>query len=200
SYGGSDSSSRTRSAASCSRCPHLAPAALPSLGRCLTRLPRCLTLIAPAGIRDDSFVGRYSHLRPMLWETPLVDWALKAIAPLARLLNQQAAFEQIYQVRTELLKQPVAKSFLVDRLTPADAIDTVEQHLSAIAVPAQIIAAGLDSTIPLWHCQTYAEGIAGARLTVLPQAEHDLIQTHSDAIAELISQHASRHPSQQEAR
>ena len=150
--------------------------------------PQSLTLIAPAGIRDDSFVGRYSYLRPLLWETPLVDWVLNAIAPLAAWLGQQAAFEQVYRARTELLKQPVAKSFLVDRLTPADAIDTVEKYLDVLTLPTQVIAAELDSTIPLWHCQTYVEGIANAQLTVLPDAEHDLIQTHCEAIARIIRQ------------
>ncbi|MFE4107007.1 alpha/beta fold hydrolase [Almyronema epifaneia] len=150
--------------------------------------PARLSLVAPAGIRDDSFVGRYTYLRPLLWQTPLIDWILSAIAPLARLCHQEATFAQIYRARTELLKQPVARSFLTDRLTPTDAIDTVEPYLGAIAAPTQIIAGELDSTIPLWHCQTYAAGIPQAQLTVLPQAEHDLIQTHSKAIAQLITQ------------
>jgi pimeloyl-ACP methyl ester carboxylesterase len=154
--------------------------------------PSSLTLIAAAGIRDDSFVGRYTYMKPLLWETPLVDWGLKAIAPLAKAVNQQAAFQQIAQARQELLRQPVAKSFIVDRLKPEDAIDTVDPYLARVQAPTRVIAGQQDTTIPLWHCQTYAEKIPAAALTVLPDAAHDLIQTHSEAIAQMIRHQVSQ--------
>lgn len=148
--------------------------------------PTTLTLIAAAGIRDDSFVGRYNYLRPLLWKTPLVDWALNLAAPIAKVTNQQAAFQTIYRTRQELLNQPVAKSFLLDRLRPEDAIDTVEQYLPQLPIPTQVIAGEQDTTIPLWHCQTYADQLPLATLAVLPDAGHDLIQTHSTEIAQAI--------------
>lgn len=147
-----------------------------------------LGLIAPAGIRDDQFVGRYAHLRPMLWETPWVDWGLRAIAPLSQWLGQRQAFEQIMQVRQALLAQPVAKSFLRDRLRPEDAVDTVEKDLRDIKVPTLIIAAGKDDTIPLWHCQAYADGIPQAKMHLFPEADHGLLQTDGAAIAQVLSQ------------
>jgi pimeloyl-ACP methyl ester carboxylesterase len=146
-----------------------------------------LVLVAPAGIRDDKFVGRYAHLRPLLWETPWIDWGLKAIAPISRLIGQQDAFAEIANVREALLAQPVAKSFLRDRLRPEDAIDTVEQNLHQIQVPTLVIAAQQDETIPLWHTQAYAEGIAGAQRIVLEDAEHGLLQTHHIFIAQQIA-------------
>jgi pimeloyl-ACP methyl ester carboxylesterase len=147
-----------------------------------------LGLIAPAGIRDDQFVGRYAHLRPLLWETPWVDWGLKAIAPLSQWLGQRQAFEQIMQARQALVAQPVAKSFLRDRLRPEDAIDTVEADLHRIAVPTLVVAAGKDDTIPLWHCQTYGKGIAQAQFRLLPEADHGLLQTDAPAVAQFIAQ------------
>ncbi len=145
-----------------------------------------LMLVAPAGIRDDKFVGRYAHLRPLLWETPWIDWGLKTIAPISRLIGQQDAFSEIMRVRRELLAQPVAKSFLRDRLRPEDAIDTVERDLQHIQVPTVVIAAQQDETIPFWHTQTYAEGILGAKHIVLEDAEHGLLQTHHIFIAQQI--------------
>lgn len=145
-----------------------------------------LMLIAPAGIRDDLFVGRYAHLRPLLWETPWIDWGLKAIAPISRLMGQQDAFAEIVTVREALLAQPVAKSFLRDRLRPEDAIDTVERDLQQIQVPTLVIAAQQDETIPLWHTQTYAEGIPDAKRMVLEDADHGLLQTHHVFIAQQI--------------
>jgi pimeloyl-ACP methyl ester carboxylesterase len=148
--------------------------------------PQCLTLIAPAGIRDDSFVGRYNYMKPLLWETPIVDGVMAAIRPIARVLGQAKAFAQIDQARIALRAQPVAKSFIIDRLRPEDAIDTVERWLSVINPPTLVIAGALDGTIPLWHCETYGQGIPGARLEIFDNADHDLIQTHHQAISQLI--------------
>jgi pimeloyl-ACP methyl ester carboxylesterase len=148
--------------------------------------PASLTLIAPAGIRDDSFVGRYNYMKPLLWDTPIVDWGMAVIRPIAQILGQANAFAQIDQARVALRSQPVAKSFIIDRLRPEDAIDTVERWLSAIAIPTLVIAAAQDGTIPLWHCETYAQSIPGARLEIFTDADHDLIQTHHRPIAQLI--------------
>lgn len=144
---------------------------------------KSLTLLAPAGIRDDSFVGRYNHLKPLLWENSLVDITLSAIAPVATLLGKKQQFQTIYQARQALRKQPVAKSFLFDRLRPEDAIDTVEKYIEQINVPTLVIAGAQDDTIPLWHCQTYAEQIPQAEIVTFPTADHALIQTHSREIA-----------------
>ncbi|MEL6248860.1 MAG: alpha/beta hydrolase [Cyanobacteria bacterium J06648_16] len=140
--------------------------------------PKSLILIAPAGIRDDSFVGRYNHLKPLLWESPLVDLGVALLKPISALIGQRDFYERIYEVRQALTQQPVAKSFLVDRLRPEDAIDTVEKDIHAIQVPTLVVAGVEDSTIPLWHCQAYAERIPKASIVTLTDAEHDLIQTH----------------------
>ena len=145
-------------------------------------------LIAPAGIRDDSFVGRYSYMRPVLWETPVVDWVLASLKPIAKVTGQQKTYDQVSTARREFGKQPVAKSFIVDRLRPEDAIDTVEKEIHKIAVPTLVIAGAQDTTIPLWHCETYGQGITGARFEVLSEADHDLIRTDQDLIATLIKQ------------
>jgi pimeloyl-ACP methyl ester carboxylesterase len=147
-----------------------------------------LALVAPAGIRDDQFVGRYNHLRPLLWENPGIDWGLRAIAPLSRLLGQQQSFETILRIRRELLAQPVAKSFLRDRLRPEDAIDTVEKDLAQIQVPTLVIAASKDDTIPLWHCETYGSGIDRAKMHLFPEADHGLLEGEGGAIGQLLGQ------------
>jgi pimeloyl-ACP methyl ester carboxylesterase len=143
-----------------------------------------LGLVAPAGVRDDAFVGRYNHMRPLLWETPWVDRVLRLIQPISKIAGQEAAFIEIHRARQALRQQPVAKSFLRDRLRPEDAIDTVETQLDLINLSALVVAAAQDTTIPLWHCQTYATGIAGANYHLLEDAAHDLIQTHAQEIAQ----------------
>ncbi len=149
-----------------------------------------IILLAPAGIRDDSFVGRYDYLKPLLlWQTPLLDLALKAVKPFAKLLGKTKSFDSIYQARHAFTTQPAARSFLIDRLKPEDAVDTVEGDIDRIAVPTLVIAGEIDGTIPLWHSQTYAQQIPAARLEIIAGADHDLVQTHSQAVTRSILAH-----------
>ena len=144
-----------------------------------------MILLAPAGIRDDTFVGRYDLLKPLLWRTPLVDLLLGAIAPVAKLLKYEY-FKTIRAARTAISTQPAARSFLIERLKPEDAVDTVETDIDRIAVSTLVIAGEIDGTIPLWHSQTYADKIPQASLVVIPGADHDLFQTHADQVARSI--------------
>jgi pimeloyl-ACP methyl ester carboxylesterase len=146
-----------------------------------------MVLLAPAGIRDDSFVGRYDNLKPLLWQTPLVDLALNSIAPFARLMGNQKSFDTIRAARNALVTQPAARSFLIERLKPEDAVDTVEKDIDRITTPTLVIAGDADGTIPLWHAQTYAQKIpAAASLIVIPDADHDLVATHSSEVTRSI--------------
>jgi pimeloyl-ACP methyl ester carboxylesterase len=147
-----------------------------------------LVLAAAAGIRDDSFCGRYDHLRPLLWPTPVIDWGLGLIKPLAALVGQQAAIAQLSWFRQELQAQPAARSFLLDRLRPEDAIDTVEQQIHQLRVPTLVVTGDRDETIPLWHSQTYATEIPDAQLAIIPEADHALPQKYFNEMAELVLQ------------
>ncbi|NJK67305.1 MAG: alpha/beta hydrolase [Microcoleus sp. CSU_2_2] len=145
-----------------------------------------LVLAAPAGIRDDSFCGQYDALRPLLWQTPIVDWALQLGKPFASLAGRSVQLQQIAGWRRELMSQPVARSFLMSRMRPEDAIDTVEKDIQKLQVPTLVITGDSDETIPLWHCQTYANEIPGAKLIIIPNADHGLPQTQAEMMANLI--------------
>ncbi|MEG4918629.1 MULTISPECIES: alpha/beta hydrolase [unclassified Microcoleus] len=146
-----------------------------------------LVLAAPAGIRDDSFCGQYDALRPLLWETPAVDWALHLAKPFASLAGKSEKLQQISGWRRELMSQPVARSFLMSRMRPEDAVDTVEKEIHKLQIPTLVIAADSDETIPLWHCETYAGEIPGAELAIIPNATHGLPQTQAPIMAKFIS-------------
>jgi pimeloyl-ACP methyl ester carboxylesterase len=147
-----------------------------------------LVLAAPAGIRDDSFCGQYDALRPLLWQTPIVDWALQSAKPFASLAGKSLQLQQIAGWRRELMSQPVARSFLMSRMRPEDAIDTVEKDIHKLQVPTLVITGDSDETIPLWHCQTYANEIPGAKLAIIPNAHHGLPQSQAEMMANLILQ------------
>lgn len=142
-----------------------------------------LVLLAPAGIRDDSFCGRYDHLRPLLWQTPLVDVALAIAKPIANWAGQRDTFTQIAWMRREINAQPAARSFLVDRMRPEDAIDTVENDIHRIEHPTLVITGDRDETIPLWHSETYAQRIPKAQLDIIPDADHALPTQYAAEVA-----------------
>jgi pimeloyl-ACP methyl ester carboxylesterase len=142
-----------------------------------------LILAAPAGIRDDSFCGRYDAYRPLFWRSPLIDLLLWSIQPFAYLFGKQPDLNRIRQFRHALNSQPAPRSFLLDRLRPEDAIDTVETQIHQITTPTLIITGDRDDTIPLWHCQTYAQSIPNAQLTVIPTADHGLPQRYAKEMA-----------------
>lgn len=146
-----------------------------------------LVLAAPAGIRDDSFCGQYDALRPLLWETPAVDWALQLAKPFASLAGKSKKLQEISGWRRELMSQPVARSFLMSRMRPEDAVDTVEKEIHQLQIPTLVIAADTDETIPLWHCETYTNEIPGAELVIIPNSTHGLPQTQAQIMAKLIS-------------
>jgi pimeloyl-ACP methyl ester carboxylesterase len=151
-----------------------------------------MALVAPAGIRDDSFVGRYDRLKPLLWQTPLVDLAINSIAPFARLMGQEKSFEAVRIARQALVNQPAARSFLIERLKPEDAVDTVEKDIDRIITPTLVIAGESDGTIPLWHSQTYAQKIPQSSLVIIPDADHDLVQTHAQEVTRSIVEYWNR--------
>ncbi|MEM8778560.1 MAG: alpha/beta hydrolase [Cyanobacteria bacterium P01_G01_bin.49] len=145
-----------------------------------------LILIAPAGIRDDKFVGRYNHLKPLLLESPLIDFGLIIIAAMAKLIKKDKEIKFIREIRQTLLNQPAAKAMISNRLKPEDAVDTVEKNIHEIAIPTLIIAAENDNIIPLWHSQTYADLIPQASLNIIKEADHNLIHSHSQKISQFI--------------
>lgn len=145
-----------------------------------------LILAAPAGIRDDSFSSRYSSLRPLLWSSPIVDWTLRLATLLAGIVGKRAGMETISWYRRSLMEQPVACSFILDRLRPEAATDTVEQDIHRLQIPTLVVTGDCDDTLPFWHSQTYAKEIPGAQLAVIPGACHALPQRHAPAMADLI--------------
>lgn len=145
-----------------------------------------IALLAPTGIRDDSFTGRYNHLKPLLWETPIVDWAIAALQPLMAIAGQKDYFETVVQARNAMMSQPAAAAFLKSRLKPDDAVDTVENYLHYVQCLSLILAAGSDKHIPFWHCETYQEKITNAKLFNIQDADHDFVQTHPQEISEIV--------------
>jgi pimeloyl-ACP methyl ester carboxylesterase len=147
-----------------------------------------LLLAAPAGIRDDEFCGRYDYLRPLLTGGLWIDWGLRLAGPIAKILGQTKPLQTLRWFRQEIQRQPAAKSFLLDRLRPEDAIDTVETQIHQIAAPTTIVIGDQDDTIPLWHAETYANRIQAAILEVWPDSDHSLPQSKSDRLAQVLDQ------------
>ena len=85
------------------------------------------------------------------------------------------------------MSQSVAKSFLLSRMQPKDAFETVEKEIHQLQIPTLVIAADRDETILLWHCQTYTNEIPGTELAIIPNSTDRLPQTQAQIMAKLIS-------------
>lgn len=116
-----------------------------------------------------------------------MDWALQLGKPFASLAGKSEKLQEISGWRRELMSQPVARSFLMSRMRPEDAVETVEKEIHQLQIPTLVIAADSDETIPLWHCQTYTNEIPGAELAIIPNSTHGLPQTQAQIMAKLIS-------------
>jgi len=156
-----------------------------------------LALVGPAGIRDDSFVGKYDNMKPLLWQTPLIDWAIAIYKYIAPLRGDRAGYEKILLFRTTFQTQPAATAILKSRLRPEDAIDTVENDIHRITAKTIIVAGEKDDTIPLWHSETYAERVPNAELEIVPDGDHGFIRTHAIEIAQILKpRFRAHHPSE----
>jgi pimeloyl-ACP methyl ester carboxylesterase len=123
-----------------------------------------------------------------LWQIPVVDWVLELLKFSTKIIGKSEVLEKISWFRRELNAQPAARSFLVDRIRPEDAIDTVEKEIYQLRVPTLVISGDRDETIPLWHSETYAREIPGAKLAIIPDASHSLPQEYAPELAGLILQ------------
>ena len=126
-------------------------------------------------------------MRPLLWETPAVDWVLQLAKPFASLAGKSEKLQEISGWRRELMSQPVARSFLMTPRPWEHAVDTVEKEIHQVEIPTLVIATDSDETIPLWHCETYTKEIPGAELVIIPNSTHGLPQTQAQIMAKLIS-------------
>ncbi|MDJ0536791.1 MAG: alpha/beta hydrolase [Xenococcaceae cyanobacterium MO_207.B15] len=142
-----------------------------------------LILLGPAGIKDNRFEERYFFLRPLLWETPLIDWSLNLVTPLSEIFNYKKALETIKEYRYQLTNQPVARSMLITRLQGMRGAETVETEIHKLKIPVLVIAGECDETIPLWHSETYAREIPNAQLEIIPGADHALPTEYPQKIA-----------------
>ncbi|MDY6940503.1 MAG: alpha/beta hydrolase [Cyanobacteriota bacterium] len=145
-----------------------------------------LILAAPAGIRDDSLRDRNTPLQFLLNPSPLVDSGLSAATPIARILGKREQLAKIKWFRKQLMTQAAGRSFVTQRLTGIKGAETVDTQIHQIAQPTLVFAGELDTTIPLHHCQTYAEKIPNAKLVVVPGADHSLPQKYALQMAEAI--------------
>lgn len=145
-----------------------------------------LVLSAAAGIRDDQFLERSQYLLPITWDTPIIDWGIQLISPLATAFGQQATISEIMWLRQQLRTEPAIRSLILDRLRPEDAVDTVEQHIHQISIPTLVLAGENDTTIPRWHSETYAREIPNAHLLVIKGANHALPTLYTQEVAQAV--------------
>ena len=59
--------------------------------------------------------------------------------------------------------------------------------LPTLNCPTLVVAGGQDRTTPAQHARELVAGLPAARLHVLPQADHWLVKTHSQALLDILT-------------
>lgn len=88
---------------------------------------------------------------------------------------------------TAMLQSTDAESYA--RCCEAIAAMDLRADLPRIGAPTLVIAGAQDEAIPVEHARTIAEGIAAARLCVLPDAAHIPVVEHAGPVAVRLLQH-----------
>ena len=146
-----------------------------------------IVLLAPAGIRDDDFKGSYKYFIPLLLPNKFIDLALNLISPFLSLLGFKSQVKKFKKIRGTFHNKSVASSFLLRQFKDKNPKpETVDHLLQELDLPVLIISGEIDNVIPLWHAQTYANQIKNSHSLFIPDASHDLVDTHPELIASKI--------------
>ncbi len=140
-----------------------------------------LILVAPAGMAEDLL--RFQVLRPLSWQTPVIDSLLAVLSPFAFLCQQSDFMKMLNFYRQQLRFEPVMQAWCRRIFKLETSTELLSQDIERLRWPTLIIAGEADQIIPLWHCQAYARKIPGAQLEVIDGADHFLPRRHGELIS-----------------
>ncbi|MGF1603006.1 MAG: alpha/beta fold hydrolase [Thermosynechococcaceae cyanobacterium] len=143
-----------------------------------------IVLLAPAGVAED--LPRFSVLKPLSWETSIIDGLLNLSAPIARFLRQEVAIAQLRFIRQQFLTDPVFQAWMARAFRLEISDELVTDAIQDICAPTLIIAGAKDEMIPLWHCEYYHSKIPEATIEILLEADHLLPTRNSGTITPMI--------------
>lgn len=141
-----------------------------------------LILIAPGGI--DERIEKYQGLKPLFWNSPVIDILLTIASPVAEFLYKKS-IEDIRIIRRKFFDEPVFQKWMkrAFRLEVSD--ELLGERIQNISSPTYILAGNLDEVIPLWHCKYYEDNISGAKLQMIMDTDHSLPLNYSDIVSKL---------------
>lgn len=143
-----------------------------------------LILLAPAGIAED--IGKFQKFKPLSWETPIIDWILRALFLIGKVLNRSYTLQKILSLRYQFLYEPVFRAWMKRAFNLKESDELLKDKAIHIKSRTLIIAGESDEIIPLWHCEHYNSCIPNSTLRVIPNADHHLLANNAEQIASLI--------------
>jgi len=163
-----------------------------------------LVLRAPARVKTLQLAvtwagsGRYGAEKSRLWAKEALQRPREDFLDSLLLLNLSEAFyenaEAVAFVRSMMLDNPhpqEPEGFA--RQSDASGRHDVRDRLGDIRVPTHIISAEHDILLPVWKQRELADGIEGAKLTVIPGAPHganlERAQEFNDAVLGFLDEH-----------
>ncbi|QUY45628.1 alpha/beta fold hydrolase [Acaryochloris marina] len=142
-----------------------------------------LVLAAPAGISEE--LDKYQILKPLSWETPIIDWVLNLVSVFSSIFKKKETVNTIKHYRYQLLYEPIMKAWFRRIFKGEMSTELIDRSIQDISSATLIIAAEKDLTIPFWYCQAYEDKIPNAQLKVIAEANHQLPTDNGTLVAEL---------------
>lgn len=142
-----------------------------------------LVLLAPAGVGE--YLEPYRILIPFSWKTPVIDWLIRLVSPLLKLLGQEQLVQEIRFIRERFLHDPVFQAWIrrAFRLEISD--ELINEDAKNIHSPTFIICGESDETIPVEFGEHLEANISKAKLHVIPGADHQLPTQYCQILSDL---------------
>ena len=144
-----------------------------------------LVLIEPQGVQPEGQRWGGGWSRWLIGRPPISYTLLRAIYPLARLINRHKSIEQALKRRQQILGSPTACQLLFRRRRSEIQAELLQDQLAWLKVPLLVLQGAKDSPEAIACAQTYAQTSPNAQLRMIDFGGNNL----PEAFPSLVTQH-----------
>ena len=142
-----------------------------------------LVLLAPAGVGE--YLEPYRVLIPFSWKTPVIDWLIRLVAPLMKLLGNEKLVQEIRFIREKFLYDPVFQVWIQRAFRLEISDELIYDDAKNIHSPTFIICGESDEMIPVEFGEHLEANISEAKLHIIPGADHQLPSKYFQILSDL---------------
>jgi pimeloyl-ACP methyl ester carboxylesterase len=144
---------------------------------------RGIVLLAPEGVQMRERKHRWLGARLLL--LPGAGWILRSLQSIQTLLRIKSSDQRLRR-RRQRLQSPIACKLLFQRRWADVKAEFLQEQLGWLKVPTLVLQGEQDNSEATFLSQAYVHLAPQVELKWIPQAGTNLLQTHSDVVAEQI--------------